>query len=139
MFKFLPTAGLFSIAVATLGFHSTPVAAQHANLASAPCQNAGSMVDTSNCLQAAFQHADMDLNDTYRQIMAVLDREEKVNLRDAQRAWITYRDKACEAEATPYRGSGRGIAEQACLEAITRQRTQFLRDGLWWQVDKSVS
>lgn len=95
------------------------------------------MVDTTNCLTAAYRQADAELNDTYRRIMAVLRDAEKVKLRSAQRAWISYRDLACEAEAEPYRsGSGAGVARIACLEAATRARTSFLRVGLWWKVEK---
>jgi uncharacterized protein YecT (DUF1311 family) len=114
-----------------------PAIAQHMNAPSAPCQEAESMVDTSNCMAAAYRQADAELNDTYRQIMAVLRDAEKVKLRSAQRAWISYRDLACEAEAEPFRGrSGGGIARTACLEAATRARTSFLRAGLWWKVEK---
>lgn len=114
-----------------------PVQAQHLNEPSAPCQEAGSQIDLEICLEKAYSLADAELNDTYRRIMSVLDDAEKASLRGAQRAWIVYRDKACDAEAAPYRdGTGKGTALLACLEAITRQRTQFMKVGLWWQVEK---
>ncbi|WP_296722005.1 lysozyme inhibitor LprI family protein [Erythrobacter sp.] len=104
---------------------------------SAACMEAGSQVDVKICLAGSYERADAELNETYRRIMSALDEAEKTSLRAAQRAWVTYRDKACEAEAEPYRGySGEGTARLACLEAATRQRTQFMRTGLWWKVEK---
>lgn len=97
------------------------------------------MVDTSNCMFEALKQADNDLNGAYRQIMAALDAREQASLRAAQRDWITYRDRACEAEAEPYRGgSGAGLAKLACLEAATRHRTAFMKTGLWWKVEKAA-
>lgn len=121
-----------------LGSHQ-PLYAQHMNAPDAPCQEAGSMADTSNCMVAALKQADMDLNGAYRAIMAALDAREQASLRAAQRAWITYRDRACEAEAEPYRGrSGAGLARLACLEVATRHRTAFMKTGLFWQVEKAA-
>lgn len=115
----------------------SPLSAQHMNDPSGPCQAAGSMADTSDCFAAAYKKADADLNETYRRIMLALDDAGKESLRAAQRAWIAYRDKACEAEASPYRrGSGAGVAQLACLEAATRSRGQFMKTGLWWRVEK---
>lgn len=120
-----------------VGLSGPPISAQHMNEPSGPCQTAGSMVDTSNCFVAAYKKADADLNESYRRIMLVLDDAGKESLRAAQRAWITYRDRACDAEASPYRrGSGAGVAQLACLEAATRSRDQFMRTGFWWRVEK---
>ncbi|MEW4449699.1 lysozyme inhibitor LprI family protein [Qipengyuania sp. JC766] len=111
--------------------------AQHMN-ADGPCPDATSTVEMANCFSAALEDADAELNATYKTLMSALDDEEKAALRAAQRAWITYRDRACEAEALPYRGgSARGVVQLACLEAATRERTAFMRRGLWWQVEKA--
>ena len=49
-------------------------------------------------------------------------------LRDAQRAWITYRDLACAAESTLVRGgSMEPLMYYSCLERETRSRTESLR------------
>lgn len=115
----------------------SPAQAQHMNDPDGPCWETGSTVNTAQCLDTAYKRADTELNATYRQIMEALDDAEKASLRSAQLAWINYRDKACDAEAAPYRnGTARGVARLACLEAATRARTSFMKTGLWWQVEK---
>lgn len=122
-------------ALTTAVFLPSQVQAQHMNDPEGPCYQTGSTVDTVQCLDTAYKHADTELNAKYLQIMAALDEIEKASLRSAQLAWINYRDKACEAEAAPYRdGTGKGAARLACLEAATRLRTAFLHKGLSWQV-----
>jgi uncharacterized protein YecT (DUF1311 family) len=107
------------------------------NEPSASCQNAGSEVDVTVCFSEAYNEADGELNRVYRQIMSVLNQREQSSLRAAQRAWLNYRDLACEAEAEPYRGrSGEGQARLACLEAATKARIEFVKRGLWWKVEK---
>jgi uncharacterized protein YecT (DUF1311 family) len=90
-------------------------------------------------LSKEYDRADQELNDTYRRIMRVLGEKEQASLRAAQRSWVPYRDKACEAEAEPYRGySAEGTARLACLVAATRERTRFLETGLGWKVEKAA-
>lgn len=130
-------ATLVLAASAAAGLSHAPLLAQHMNDETGPCQAAGSMVDTSNCFDQAYSRADAELNTVYRRIMAVLSDDGKAKLKNAQRAWILYRDAACAAEAAPYQGgSAFGVARLACLEAATRQRTGFMKSGLWWRVEK---
>jgi uncharacterized protein YecT (DUF1311 family) len=49
-------------------------------------------------------------------------------LRDAQRAWIPFRDAACAAEAQIARGgTAMGFVTLLCLDRLTRARTEDLR------------
>lgn len=113
-----------------LGATAAPAQAQHMNADDAPCQDAGSNVDTSKCFYDALQRNDRRLNDIYRQVMNALEPESKTALRAAQRAWITYRDSACAAEAESYRGgTAMGMVRTACLEALTRERIRSLERG----------
>lgn len=131
------TATLLASIVTAGVFSPSQAQAQHMNDPDGPCWETGSTVDTAQCLETAYKQADTELNMTYRHIMAALDEAEKASLRSAQLAWINYRDKACEAEAAPYRnGTAKGAARLACLEAATRSRTAFLRKGLMWQTEK---
>ena len=51
-----------------------------------------------------------------------------VMLRDAQRAWIPFRDKACAAESNLARGGTmQSMLALNCMERLTRQRTEDLR------------
>lgn len=52
----------------------------------------------------AFLKADAQLNGVYQQVRRSLDAEGKLKLRDAQRAWIKFRDADCEWAADEYRG-----------------------------------
>ena len=48
-------------------------------------------------------------------------------LRDAQRAWITFRDKTCEAEGFAMRGgTAEPIVVGFCLTRVTRERIGHL-------------
>ena len=103
------------------------------------CNTASTQSDMILC--AAEQHAKADyaLNDAYK---AALAKAKSVDgwlaqsgqsatqtLREAQRAWITYRDLACMAEALPYDGGSiQGLIHTNCLARLTIQRTEDLRD-----------
>lgn len=69
-----------------------------------PCTSAGVNSEIAGCFRQEYDRADRELNDTYRRIMLALGEKEQASLRFAQLSWITYRDRACEAEAEPYRG-----------------------------------
>ena len=69
-----------------------------------PCTNAGVNSEIAACFGKEYDRTDRELNDTYRRIMLADGEKEQASLRFAQLSWITYRDRACEAEAEPYRG-----------------------------------
>ena len=91
------------------------------------------------CARIDWEQADARLNAVWRDVMGRLkavdatagEGEVPVSklLRDAQRAWIEFRDTACLAESAPMRG---GSAERllfwGCMARMTRQRTQELID-----------
>ena len=53
-------------------------------------------------------------------------------LRRAQRAWIAFRDAACDWEYTRWSGgTGGGPASAECMMRLTAQQTLFLQDRLW--------
>ncbi len=95
-------------------------------------------MEMTYCAEKAWEAADGDLNHAYgiaRRYMANLDADlpddlkgAADTLRDAQRAWIAFRDKACEAEAYQARGgSMEPMLIYICFERMTRQRTEELR------------
>jgi len=50
-------------------------------------------------------------------------------MRDMQRAWITYRDAACQWEAIQWSGgTGAGPASAQCMMRLTAQQTLFLQE-----------
>jgi len=109
-----------------------PAAAQ-----SVDCRNAMAQVELNYCAEQDFLLADADLNVAYQAARALMrrvdaglpvtERGAEVALRDAQRAWITFRDKACLAEAyTWHGGSGQPMAYSGCRARVTAQRAADL-------------
>lgn len=99
------------------------------------CTNALTQIEMTACTERAYQEADRALNAAYRRAMAMARRLEVANggaasdiLRDAQRAWIPFRDKACAAEAqAALGGSIMGQLTLECLTRLTRVRTGDLQ------------
>lgn len=109
-----------------------PAAAQEVD-----CANAMAQVDLNACAYADWEEADAGLNAAYQQAMTLLE-EWDANLpederggpgalRDAQRAWITFRDKACEAEGYAMKGgSAEPLLVYGCMRVLTEERTNHL-------------
>lgn len=118
---------------AVLALAAAPLAAENLD-----CNDAITQLDMNRCAHQAYQMADEDLNLAYgmavnaaREMDAYLTEGQVPAvdmLRDAQRAWISYRDKACEVESTLMRGgSMQPLLYSSCLERETRARTESLR------------
>ncbi|QTN36430.1 lysozyme inhibitor LprI family protein [Cognatishimia activa] len=116
-----------------LGLLASPLAAQEVD-----CTNATNQMEMNFCAAQFYGYADEDLNLSYKLAMAQAKEMDKyiaadelpsaTMLRDAQRAWITYRDLACAAESTLVRGgSMEPLMYYSCLERETRSRTESLR------------
>jgi len=82
------------------------------------------------CAYQDWQDADASLNAAYSAVMVILGSSPEADtLREAQRAWITYRDKACEVAAAPMRGgSAEPLLRNGCLARLTERRAQDLWD-----------
>jgi len=108
-------------------------------------QNNGTQSTLNICSYQEYLAADSDLNLAYKlakshmqQIVDDIaagetigragDENGVVTLRDAQRAWIIYRDKSCAAEGHIYsNGSIRPLIVNSCYTRLTRRRTEDLR------------
>lgn len=84
--------------------------------------------DMRVCAWYKYFQADVRLNDSYRQAMNWLQEPSaKDALRDAQRAWVSYRDASCRFETAAWEGgSFREVATAYCWEGMTRKRTKEL-------------
>ena len=102
------------------------------------CANPQTQTDMNICAGESLRAADGDLNadykmarDAMRNIDSYLDGDSKgaaKALLTAQRAWIKYRDGACEAEGFSVRGgSMEPLVVATCHERLTRQRSEDLR------------
>ncbi|MFN7224250.1 MAG: lysozyme inhibitor LprI family protein [Paracoccaceae bacterium] len=105
----------------------------------ADCDNAMTQSQMNTCAALDFEMADSDLNAAYgmaRGAMKRLDdqldadlRGAETTLRDAQRAWITFRDAACAAEGFQMRGgSAEPLLVYGCMSRLTSQRARDLWD-----------
>lgn len=88
------------------------------------------------CAHQDYLVADAELNEVYGQVRAYLSaaetrpdgKTEAEVLRDAQRAWIPFRDLACDLEGGLFRGgSMEPFIVSSCLTRLTRDRTRDLR------------
>jgi len=103
------------------------------------CNNAMTQMDMNICANMDFQKADAELNAVYKKAMAKMRETDSYlsddlkgatdTLRDAQRAWIPYRDKACEAYGFLARGgSMEPMLVSNCRADLTNQRIKELQE-----------
>jgi uncharacterized protein YecT (DUF1311 family) len=101
------------------------------------CANAMAQMELNQCAYDAWEAADVELNDAYTRAMALLKgwdadlpEDEKGGadaLKAAQRAWITFRDKACEAEGYAMKGgSAEPLLVYGCMRQLTEERSAQL-------------
>lgn len=126
MFRSLILACLFA----------SPALAQELDCATAEAQQ-----DLNQCAELDWQAADEALNDAYKRAMAEMkDMDANMPedlqgaadaLRDAQRAWITYRDANCLHAGFPMRGgSAEPLLVYGCMAEMTNDRTVELLEWL---------
>ncbi|MDP3264494.1 MAG: lysozyme inhibitor LprI family protein [Tabrizicola sp.] len=101
------------------------------------CTAAMTQIELNYCAEQEWSKADTALNQAYQTAMADLkqtlaDRPEDLAketgmLRDAQRAWIAFRDANCAVAGYPMRGgSAEPLLVYACLRDMTLARTEDL-------------
>ncbi len=119
-----------------LGLLALPATAQDVD-----CSTAMAQADLNQCAYQDWEEADAGLNDVYKEVVSAYtlmdaDLPEELGsgvetLRNAQRAWITFRDLACEAEGFAMRGgSAEPLLVYGCMRALTEERTQHLQGML---------
>jgi uncharacterized protein YecT (DUF1311 family) len=93
-----------------------------------PCSDSGTQAEMNICAGKEYKAADASLNRVYQQLVAMLEPEEKSQLKEAQTAWIKYRDTNCEFVADQYKGGSiRPMIYGLCLADVTRNRTSELK------------
>lgn len=121
------------ILASCLSVLSLPAAAQSVN-----CYTATAQIELTFCAEQDWMAADADLNAAYAAAQAAMKavdanlpvslRGASVALRDAQRAWIPFRDAACAAEGYQMRG---GSAEPMVIYGCRARVTQTRAADLW--------
>lgn len=96
--------------------------------------------DPNTDVNNAFDAADKELNQIYAAVRARLDDVGKEKLRNAQRAWLAFRDAQAELHSDVMRGgSGARLIYVGTQTSMTEQRVKELREhfahlnnlGLW--------
>jgi uncharacterized protein YecT (DUF1311 family) len=93
-----------------------------------PCSDANTQAEMNDCAGREYKTADVTLNRVYQQLVSMLAAEEKSGLKEAQIAWIKYRDTNCDFVADQYKGGTiRPMIYGLCLADVTRNRTTELK------------
>jgi uncharacterized protein YecT (DUF1311 family) len=96
-----------------------------------PCTNPETQAEMNQCAAQAYKAADAALNRVYQRLAAMLNDNEKAQLKEAQSAWLKYRDSNCEFVADQYKGGTmRPMIYGYCLADITKKRTGELRNQI---------
>jgi uncharacterized protein YecT (DUF1311 family) len=105
------------------------------------CTDPQAQLEMNLCAARDFEEADAELNRLWREVIAsarARDREidrshdrqptHEATLRNAQRAWITFRDAHCQHESFEARGgSMQPLLYEGCRASLTRERIKQLR------------
>ena len=111
-----------------------------------PCKTQNTTLEMIQCAAQLYEVADDRLNAVYQALRSSQDEEGKKLLRDAQRAWLKFRDAECLRERDMARGGTLApILEISCKESMTLQRVSVLEqskeglaapvDTVFWQED----
>lgn len=93
-----------------------------------PCADAQSQGEMNMCWGNQYKAADARLNAVYREFLSKLSQEETAQLKNAQLAWLKYRDANCEFVADQFKGgSMRPMIAAICLTDVTDNRANELK------------
>ena len=87
-----------------------------------------STVDMRECSQAAYELWDRKLNENYQKAMRSSSEEDRKVLREAQRAWLAYRDKMVRALNGPLSCGGTmdALIVDGFVLSLTRDQAIYL-------------
>ncbi|ENW50466.1 lysozyme inhibitor LprI family protein [Acinetobacter baumannii] len=93
------------------------------------CSNLPNQTALNNCSANALNSANQKINIAYANYMKELSPTEKLQLKEAQRAWIQYKEKDCQFQSSPVlKGSLYPFVHNACLVEKTETRIKELQD-----------
>ncbi len=98
------------------------------------CANAMAQQELNQCAYQDWQAQDISLNDAYAGAVKMLkdwdsnlpeaERGAVQALKEGQRAWVTFRDKACEAEGyAMHGGTAEPLLVYGCMARLTEERS----------------
>jgi uncharacterized protein YecT (DUF1311 family) len=94
-----------------------------------PCPGDGTQFELNRCAARARDKADAELNKAYRELMNGTTGPERAKLRDAQLAWIKFRDAQCDYESVGNKGGSiYPMVYSFCLAKMTNARVKQLQE-----------
>lgn len=69
-----------------------------------PCAQAQTQIEMNDCAAKESRAADQKLNKLYAELAAKLEPERLAKLKEAERAWIKFRDADCDFQSSLYKG-----------------------------------
>lgn len=124
--RFRNTAALASIALPLVALAQGPQLSQQFDLCMSKAD--GVTFDMVECIGQEVQRQDARLNKAYKVLMVDLSPERKKQLREAQRAWLQFRDTNCGFYYDPDGGSSARLSGNDCIMTMTAQRAQELEN-----------
>lgn len=119
---------LAAVLLAFSCFGSAPIAIGAEDPA---CEDAKTTAGMLDCASRRYSNADEELNLVYKQLMSKLAAERRGPLRDAQKAWIEFRDKNAAFVASDVEGGSLyPVIEAAELTEMTKRRILELKERL---------
>jgi uncharacterized protein YecT (DUF1311 family) len=84
-----------------------------------------------DCSDEELRRQDARLNSTYRRAISSFPSENREALKEAQRAWIKYRDTSCALlQAVEGGGTLASVAAAGCVLEMTAERAQWIESLL---------
>jgi uncharacterized protein YecT (DUF1311 family) len=119
-----------SLAAIAVGGTAAPLgqAEGHTSKAYAECidRSGGVTSAMQDCMGDEFEGQDRRLNAAYKALMGSVSGKNRVQLRDAQRKWIAFRDANCDFYDDPLGGSAARLAANECVVTLTADRAHEL-------------
>ena len=130
-FRFIAVPSLVLCVVLPTGAGAQPISLTELG-ATPECDQSGNVADENGCIRDVFEREDAELNRVYRQAKAeaqeaarnsTWQKRQPEALRNAQRAWLLFRDAECvEAMSVLTADGNMNTAGDRCLIAKTRIR-----------------
>ncbi|MEK7989645.1 MAG: lysozyme inhibitor LprI family protein [Thiotrichaceae bacterium] len=97
------------------------------NVAHALCDGIENIQEKQSCAVTAYQEEDAALNKIYKSIRKELNKDQKQKLKQAQVAWLTFRDANCTHQVSES-SEDHLTMKNLCLAQVTQSRTGELHN-----------
>jgi uncharacterized protein YecT (DUF1311 family) len=96
-----------------------------------PCENAQNQQEMNHCAEDEFHKADQKLNKLYNNLGSKLEPERLAKLKEAERAWVKFRDADCDFVTYINKGGSiYPLVYFGCLTESTNDRIKQLEQML---------